>query len=71
MEEARSHTESAISYGPFSISHKESHLYDSKDASDEDWSKFASPFKLDFGGTPQVIGVMSAVLKPMFPKIDG
>lgn len=71
LEEARSHTESAISYGPFSISHKESHFCDSKDTSDEDWSKFASPFKLDFGETPQIIGVMSTVLKPMFPKIDG
>lgn len=71
LEEASSHTESAISYGPFSISHKESHFYDSKDTSDEDWSRFASPFKLDFGETPQVIGVMSSVLKPKFPKIDG
>lgn len=71
FEEARSHTESSISYGPFSISHKESHFCDSKDTSDEDWSKFGSPFRLDFGETPQIIGVMSTVLKPMFPKIDG
>lgn len=71
LEVASSHTESAISYGPFSISHKESHMYDSMDQSDENWSKFASPFKLDFGKTPQIIGVMSSVLKPMFPKIDG
>ncbi len=70
FEEASSKTESAISYGPFSISHKESHFYDSKDESDEDWSKFSAPFKLDFGKTPQIIGVLSSVLKPMFPKKD-
>ena len=70
FEKAKSHTESAVTYGPFTVSGKDSHFYDSNDEKDEEWTKFATPFKLEFGESPQIIGVLNSILKPCFPKKD-
>lgn len=70
FEKAKSHTESSITYGPFTVSDKDSYCYDSHDVKDDEWTKFSTPFKLEFGGSPQIIGVLNSILKPCFPKKD-
>lgn len=71
LKTAKSHTESGVSFGPFSTSPKSYHLYESKDDTDTDWKRFASQFKIDFGDRAQILGILSTVVKPSFPKKDG